>query len=122
MSTHRILLPWQRPLIHANQRLNRFEHARKVAEVRQAAGWLVRAAKLGSHQQVTIGLEWRPKTRRKRDGNENLWPLIKALVDGAVLDAGLAPEDTPEHVTRTAPVLLEPDRDTAGMWLVVETP
>lgn len=41
--------------------------------------------------------------RRRRDPH-NLTPTLKAIVDGLV-DAGLWPDDTPEFVTTTEPVL-----------------
>lgn len=123
MTVHHLTLPYgARPPLHANQRLNRHEKARLTAEVRRNAGWLAKAARIGTHERVAVWIEWRPTTRRRRDGAENLWPLMKPLVDGAITDAGVCPDDTPEHVERRMPVLLEPDKETAGLWLVVETP
>lgn len=123
MTTHRLELPYHaRPPLHANQRLNRHSRDQLIAQVRRDAGWLAKSAKIGRHDHVIVWLEWRPRTRRKRDGAENLWPLMKPLVDGAITDAGVCPDDTPEHVERRMPVLLEPDRETAGLWLVVKTP
>lgn len=119
----RIPLPYgSRPYLHANQRLpNRAEQAR-IRQVRRDVYWLARYYRLGAgHPHVTFRLVWRPRVRRRRDGNENLAPLQKACIDGLV-DAGVVPDDTPAQVTRLAPLLLEPDRDAAGLWMEVTVP
>ena len=123
MTIYRIKLPYATPPLHANRRFgNRHQKARITGEVRRAACWLSRSAKIGAHPRVIVGLEWRPKTRRTRDGGENLAPLLKALIDGAITDAGVCPDDDPEHVERRMPVLLPVGEGDPGMWLVVETP
>ncbi|MDL5159457.1 hypothetical protein [Actinomycetospora termitidis] len=121
MTTHRIKLPYPSPPLHANQRLVRQARDRVIAEVRRDAGWLVKAAKVGRHERVTVGLEWRPKVNRRRDGAENLAPLLKPLIDGMV-DVGVTSDDTPELVERRMPVLLPAGKGEPGMWFVVETP
>ena len=122
MTVHRIKLPFgSRPPLHANQRMGHHEKARVTAQVRRDCGWTVRAQRLGRHEHVTVGLEWRPTTNRRRDGGENLAPLLKAAVD-SIVDAGVVPDDVPEHVTRTMPALLPVGEGEPGMWLTVETP
>lgn len=123
MTEHRILLPYgSRPYLHANQRLHRMAEAKRIAKVRADVGWLAKSHRLGhSHDHITVGLEWRPRTVRGRDGNENLAPLIKACVDGLV-GVGVVCDDQPAYVTRTTPVLLAVDPKAPGLWLLVETP
>lgn len=121
MTEHRIKLCWERPPLHANTRRGWRAHAAVVAQVRADGGWLIKAANVGTHDHVTIGLEWRPAVRRVRDGGENLAPLLKILIDAAV-DVRVVPGDTPDHVTRTMPALLPVDEGEPGLWLLVETP
>lgn len=123
MTVHRIQLPYgHRPYLHANESIHRMELHRRTQQVYRGLGYLVRHHKVGTgHSRITVGLEWVPKVRRRRDLNENLAPLVKACVDGLVA-AQVVVDDIPEIVERTKPVLLEPDREAAGLWLVVETP
>ena len=93
---------------------------RRTAEARERVGWLVRAARIGPCERVTVGLEWRPGDRRRRGGGENLAPLLKVAIDATVDALPSIPDDLPEYVTRTMPVLLPvTTRSEAGMWLVV---
>ena len=92
-----------------------------TAEVRRGAGWLAKRHKVGSHDRITVGLEWRPKVRRKRDGGENLAVLLKPLIDGLV-DAGVVRDDEDGIVTRRMPTLLPVGEGEPGMWLIVEVP
>lgn len=43
------------------------------------------------------------KDNRRRDPH-NFLPACKAIIDG-LIDAGLAPDDTPNYITTTEPVL-----------------
>lgn len=116
MTATRIKLPWDRPPLHANQRLHRHAEARIIAEVRRDVGWLAKAH-LEPVEHLTVGLVYAPGDRRRRDGGENLAPLIKACIDG-IVDAGIVPDDTPQYVTRLMPVI-EPPPAERGMWLTV---
>lgn len=116
----RLPLPYLSPPLHANTRYSRQQEARIIRQVREDVGWLAKCYKLGTgHPHITVGLEWRPKVRRRRDGNENLAPLVKACVDGLV-GVGVVRDDTPDIVTRARPVLHDPDRESPGLWLVVD--
>ena len=119
--SYRITLPYRAsPPLHGNQRYTPPQERRIIAQVKKDAGWLAKAAGIGTgHHHITVWIEWRPTAIRRRDGSENLGPLQKALIDGLVA-VNVVPDDTPEHVTRLEPVLLEPDRATAGLWLCVE--
>ena len=117
----RIDLPWKKPPLSMNDRDAHWAvKARKIAEVRETACWLVRAEKLGRHDRVRIELHYQPRTAHGRD-SDNLAATYKPLVDGAVTDAGLAPDDTDVHVERGWPVIHPPVKGEPGsMWLVIE--
>lgn len=120
VTSHRINLPWKRPPLTANQRMHWAEKARITREVRQTACVLVKAAKAPKTTgRLVITLHWRPSVKRRRD-SVNLAPLLKALVDGAVLDTGIAPDDDTEHVSAPEPVIHQPG--TAAMWLEIHYP
>lgn len=68
--------------------------------------WLAKEAKLpaavaGAPATITVVLPVRGQHRRDP---ANFYPTVKAIVDGLVL-AGVWPDDTPEYVTVTEPVL-----------------
>lgn len=46
--------------------------------------------------------------------------LKKPLIDG-IVDSGVVPDDTPEFVTRTMPIVLPVDKANAGVYLTVVT-
>lgn len=117
-TTYRLELPWYRPPLTANQRLHWSVRARKTREMRHAAAWLAKAHRIPPGH-LTVGLEWAPGDRRRRDGGENLAPTLKPLIDGLALDAALVPDDTPQHVERLMPVILPPPHPP-GLWLTVE--
>lgn len=116
--TH-IELPWSMPPLSMNDSVSHWApKAKRVAQVRETAGWLVRNAHLGSHQRVRIELHYQPKVRRNRD-SDNLAATYKPCVDGCT-DANLFPDDTDEHVERGWPVIHDPIPGEAGrMWLEI---
>lgn len=118
MTEHHIDLPWSKPPLSLNYRMNRWDHARTVKEVREAGAWLAKQHKLGSHERVRVSLHIQPRDRRVRD-DENPVPTLKALCDGLV-DAGLTAGDTAKHMVKDMPVIHEPVKgETAAMWLVI---
>jgi crossover junction endodeoxyribonuclease RusA len=108
VTEYRIDLPFTKPL-----NLNDRAHWRVKAKV--TAGWRMH----GSHQaqlahvpplpHFTVELHYVPRDKRRRDP-ENLIASLKPLVDGLV-DAGIAPDDTPEFYTTTIPIIDPPSRD-----------
>ena len=113
-----IPLPWTQPPLTANQRLHWAAKARLTREVRQTAMVLARHHKAPRADRVIITLHWRPKVGRKRD-TINLAPLHKALVDG-LIDAGVAEDDTHEHVSTPEAVILPPGEP--ALWLELDYP
>ncbi|MGB3483991.1 MAG: hypothetical protein WBB07_17465 [Mycobacterium sp.] len=116
MSDIHIDLPWKRPPLSSNQRLHWAKKACITREIRQAAALLSRNAPRA--ERLVITLHYRPRDRRRRDRG-NLYPTVKALVDG-IVDAGVVPDDDTEHVSTPEPVIHEPGE--AALWLVLQYP
>lgn len=107
--TWEIRLPWRTPPASANDRDHWRVKARKVADIRDAGRVLtLRALPLLMAPRIAVGLTYVPRDKRRRDPDNLVVPLFKALVDG-IVDAGIVPDDTPEYVLRSMPVILPPD-------------
>lgn len=113
-------LPWPTPPLSANDSGRHWaKKARQIREVRQAGFLLARQAKIPACVRVRVCLHYRPKVRRRRD-SENLAPTVKALVDGALVDARVVADDSDEFVERYGPVIHPVvDGEPARLWLVV---
>jgi crossover junction endodeoxyribonuclease RusA len=107
-----IRLPWTAPPASANDRDHWRVKAKKVAEIRETAerGLLSTTTSWLACNHIRVGLLYVPRDRRRRDPDNLVVPLFKALVDG-IVDAGIVPDDTPRYVTREFPVIAEPDGD-----------
>lgn len=119
MSDIRIDLPWSSPPLSANQRMHWAPKARTVQEVRRTTWALARNTKPPRADRLVITLHYRPKDRRRRDAH-NLYPMVKACVDGLV-DAGVVPDDDTEHVSTPEPVIHPPNGQPA-IWLEIHYP
>ena len=124
VTSYRLVLPWQRRPLHANQSLHYFARAKIVAQVRSDVFKLAIAARLPKGAVFAdVTLTWRPPDRRVTD-TQNLAPLLKACVDGLVLGRGgkrgygLVADDSPEFLS-SRPALATPGRPGA-LWLDVE--
>lgn len=110
-----------RPLLTHNQRFGWRKVATRRRHIRTtvclAARIARRAAGIPQADHITVQLHYRPPDRRKRDA-PNLTASSKPAVDGLV-DAGLVPDDTPEHVTEVMPQIHEPGQPPR-MWLTIE--
>ncbi len=118
MTAVRIDLPWTTPPLTANQRMHWAKKAAVVREVRWTAWALARKAPRADRLIVT--LHYQPRDIRRRDAH-NLWPTLKACVDG-LIDAKLAPDDDTAHVSTPEPVIHPPDGAKAAMWLEIDYP
>lgn len=119
----RIDLPYDKPPITANQKFRHWaERARLVKNVRETTTWLAKAAGLPKHAaRVIVQLHWRPKVNRRRD-TVNLYPTVKAAVDGLV-DYGLVPDDTHDIVSTPEPIIHPAEKNRAGsVWLTIDFP
>lgn len=118
--TLRLDLPWDRPPLTANQRMHWAAKANITRAVRGTGYVLARNAKAPTTTRLTVTLHYQPRDHRRRD-RHNLWPTVKALVDGLV-DAGLVPDDDTDHVSTPEPVIHPPNGSKAAMWLELEYP
>jgi crossover junction endodeoxyribonuclease RusA len=114
--TYRLSLPWRRPPLTENQRLNWQAKSRITKEVRHTVGWLVKTAGIPSCAQCEVTLYWAPNVRRKRD-DDNPFPTYKAACDG-IVDAGVVSDDESCYMMKHTPVIL-PVRKTAAMWIEI---
>lgn len=130
--TWEVRLPWTKPPVSANDRDHWRVKARKVADIRLASmllviGELAREAdgpswgdlRTPPPDRIAVGLTYVPRDKRRRDPDNLVVPLFKALVDG-IVDAGVVPDDTPEYVIRHMPVILPPDGDPRLVLVIRE--
>lgn len=101
-----------------NQRLHHMEQHRRKSTIRAEVGWRAKAARIGCHQHTTVRLHFATGDRRGRD-EDNLIATQKPAVDGLV-DAGVLPEDTPQHLTWYSPII-HTGPGTRRLWLEVIT-
>ncbi|RLP70894.1 hypothetical protein D9V30_00205 [Mycetocola reblochoni] len=115
------VLLYERAPLTANQRLHWAKKAKITAAVRRVAAAHFRD--FPPVARVRVELEWHVLTAHRRDV-DNIVPTLKALADGLV-DAGIAPDDTPQFMDKRMPVIIyhppgEPGRpDKAHMVLRV---
>lgn len=119
--TWEIRLPWRTPPASANDRDHWRAKARKVGEIRGTAEHYCDDYDVRPCDHIRVGLLYVPRDRRRRDPDNLVVPLFKALVDG-IVDAGIVPDDTPRYVTREFPVIAEPDGDPRLVLRIEEVP
>ena len=91
-----ITLPAGTRLLSANGREHWAQRAAVTASLRHAAGWLARAQHIPRLDRAHVLAVYEPPDRRRRDP-ANLYPSVKACVDG-LTDAGAWVDDDAEHV------------------------
>lgn len=113
-----IPLPYEQPPLSLNDRGHWTARHREVREVRDTIRWTLRAARLGRHDRVEVGLHWRPARNGRRD-EDNLVATLKVCCDAAV-DEGLGRDDTPRWMRKLMPEIHPADPDRPGaVWLTV---
>lgn len=122
----RLHLPYQRPpaALAGNSRAHWRGRDRDTKQVRADVTRLAAAAGLhqtGPWTHIAVTLTWAPGDRRRRDA-DNLWPLLKACCDALArgprrdwVGLELVPDDTPQWMTKHAPVIAPPP--ARGLWL-----
>lgn len=117
-TVYRLDLPWETPPLSLNDRRHWAAQAQLVSTVREIAGWRAKGANIGRHDRVRVTLNYQPLDRRRRD-EDNLVATLKPLCDGLV-DVGVVPDDTPDHMVKDMPVIHEPDGIRRNLWLDIE--
>ncbi len=108
--TYTLRLPYATPPLSLNGRMHWATKARITAEIRTFVALSCR----GIFQVVTadarmihVELIYTPRDSRRRD-RDNLVATLKPCIDGLV-DAGIVPDDSPEYVTWTPPIIAPAD-------------
>jgi crossover junction endodeoxyribonuclease RusA len=112
-------LPFTKAL-SLNDRMAHIVKWLKTKEWRDAAHVLAKAQKIPRCRRVRIELHYRPVDNRRRDVI-NLAAALKPLEDG-IVDAGVVPDDTPEFIEPTLPIIHEkgqPLKNGGRFWLVI---
>jgi crossover junction endodeoxyribonuclease RusA len=111
--------------LNANTIYHRYERAARVRAVREAVLVGAKNARIPAGRHLTVLLTYRPGDNRRRDA-DNLWPTLKAACDALArgprrdwVGLELVPDDTPEYMTKLAP-LIHPGPGKRRLWLTVE--
>ncbi len=114
----RIDLPWTKPPLSMNDSHgNRYARSRTIRAVRQLARAQALRQKIPPLGRCTITLHYAPRDARRRDPH-NLVATLKPLEDG-IVDAGVVPDDTPQYVPPSTPVIDPPTGTSGRLYLVV---
>lgn len=112
-----LVLPWTKPPMSLNDRMDRWTKARWTKTLRQTAWALAKQAKIPPLGRCEVVLLYVPRERRRRD-EDNLTATLKPLADGLV-DAGVVVDDTPDYM-RKDPRIADPDPKQPRLVLIVE--
>lgn len=111
-------LPWSSPPLSLNNsRRNHYAHARLVKKVRALVRGLAIDAGIPALDRCAIELHYVPRDSRRRDPH-NFVPTLKPCEDG-IVDAGVVPDDTPQYVPPSTPVVHEPSGALGRLYVVV---
>jgi crossover junction endodeoxyribonuclease RusA len=78
-----------------------------VRRVRQDVATLCRVLHIPPCDAIHVQLIYVPRDRRRRD-SDGLVATLKPCLDG-IVDAGVVPDDSPEYVTWSAPIIAPAD-------------
>ncbi|MBB6172253.1 crossover junction endodeoxyribonuclease RusA [Nocardiopsis mwathae] len=98
MSVWEIELPAGLPLLNSNQRLHHHPRARATRRLRHEAMIASLAARVPYLGEAFVLGYVHPAANRRFD-SANFYPSFKAAVDGALVDAGVVPDDDHLHVS-----------------------
>lgn len=101
--------------INANDRLHHHAKA-KLTKAWREAGECVATAKTYRRAHITVGIRF-PTNHRRDVGN--YYPTAKAILDGLV-DAGVLPDDSDEHVTGPDMRRIRPNGDPLVVITITE--
>ncbi len=108
-----------KPPLTLNQRLHWRARAQRTRLIRDTTAWTARSLHIGPQHHITVQLHYHPGDNRRRD-TDNLVPTQKPAIDGLV-DAGVIPDDTPDHITWRAPTI-HPGPGDRRLWITIQTP
>lgn len=103
----------------ANDRLHWRPKSDRIRALRLLAKFEARNRGIAPQQErIDVGLIWHTPDRRRRDPDNLVVPMFKALCDG-VVDAGVVPDDTSLFMRRTMPeiVLAADRRERFTFWI-----
>lgn len=128
MPCYVIPLGFTAPPLTLNDRHHFRKRARLVKAIRVAVWTRGRQLQVKPAQHVHVTLHYVPRDHRSRDA-DNLVGTLKPAIDAltaAGADRGrvclsVVPDDTPEYVSWSTPVIHEPDEHGPRMWLEVQT-
>lgn len=109
-------LPFLIPPLNLNKRYRHpaIKH-REYAETRDNMRWVIRGQRIPAIAgRIAVELHYLPARRGRRDPI-NLAPTLKALEDAVVLE-GVVPDDTPQWVLPSLPLILDPIPGRVGCW------
>jgi len=115
--TTTLYFSYPRPPITANKTYNRWAKADLTRNIRRATKLL--AHRIPALGKIHVSLVWVVKDHIRRDGNENVTPTLKPMIDGLV-DAGVVLDDTEAYVIRDMPTVQYEKGATPHMELRIE--
>jgi crossover junction endodeoxyribonuclease RusA len=114
----RIELPPGLPLLNANDRLHYRERSKRTEKLRSEAHKAAKAQSSFPFRKVRIRCIFRAPDKRRRDV-ANLYPSFKAVIDGALVDTKLLPDDSDRYITELCLVRGEDSPKKAQLILQV---
>jgi crossover junction endodeoxyribonuclease RusA len=117
-SSWTIRLPYSTPPLTLNGRQHWATKARAVKEVRSTTATLARVLRIPACERIHVTLHYIPRDGRRRD-QDNIVATLKPCIDGLV-DAGIVPDDSPDYVTWSPPVIDPCDYRDPHLYLTIE--
>lgn len=96
--TWTIAMPAGQTLLTANQRMHWSKRARITKQLRSDAFLMAKYAKIPALERAQVVCVYEPPPVRGVKDVGNLAPSAKALVDGAICDAGVLPDDSDAYM------------------------
>lgn len=131
MPRYVLRLPYEQPPLSLNDRGRSrkamLAKARKIRDLRTAVTTVGRSLKMTRAPHLHVVLYYVAPDRRTRD-RDNLVATLKPCIDALTARGeargwpclSLVPDDDPEHVSWSPPVILPPDEHGPRVWLVVQ--
>lgn len=109
------------PYATPNSRLHAAKRGVMGAVWREATGWVALQQKVPKGMdRIRVQLVMLPKDAIRRDEDNLVSGVLKHMIDGLV-DVGIVPDDTPQHVVAEMPRIHAPAQRTTHRWLLTIT-